>query len=124
MKSLVAILVLISSAAVAGSIDRSLARLDPATRLEQLCSLEAMNRVGRDSNPYHPDRAVIYAVSKPQRDGDTLTGDGGAFRSSGRWFQFSFLCQSTPDHLHVAKFTYKLGRVIPEEKWEEYGLWR
>jgi hypothetical protein len=101
-----------------------LERLDDTTRLEQVCSLEAMVRVNRDRNPYHPDRAVIHAMSEPKRDGDTLQGDGGAFRSGRKWYRFSFVCKTDPHHMQVTEFTYKLGTLIPEDKWEEYGLYQ
>jgi hypothetical protein len=125
MKALVSVLIAVAAAAPAsaGTIERSLARLDPLTRLEQICSIEALVRVDHDNNPYRPDRAVIYALSKPQIDGDTLSGEGGALRSQGKWYQFSFRCQSTADHMHVTKFTYKLGKAIPQDKWQAYGLW-
>ena len=100
-----------------------LEKLDDATRLEQVCSLEAMVRVNRDRNPYHPDRAIIHALAEPKRDGDTLQGEGGAFRSGRKWYRFSFLCKTDPEHMQVREFTYRLGALIPEDKWEEYGLY-
>jgi len=106
------------------SFDESLARLDPETRLEQICSLEAMKRINRDKNPYHSDRAVIYAVSKPELKDDSISGDGGAFRSRGKWYQFSYVCRISTDHMRVSEFSYRLGTPIPEDKWDEYGLWR
>lgn len=104
--------------------DRSLQHLDPMTRLEQVCAVETMARVNRDDNPYRPDRAVIYAVSKPKLKGNTVAGNGGAFRSKGKWYQYSFVCETTPDHMKVSDFRYKVGNVIPEDKWESYGLYR
>jgi hypothetical protein len=97
--------------------------LDPATRFEQACDIEAMSRI-KDATPYRPDRAVIAAVSDTKVTGDTMEGSGGAFRSGGKWYQFSFTCRATPDRLKVVSFTYKVGAAIPEGKWEEYGLWR
>jgi hypothetical protein len=102
----------------------SLKKLDPETRLEQVCDLEAMSRIDRDTNPYHPDRAKTDASSHPQHTGDTVTGKGGAFRSKGRWYSFSFVCKGTPDHMKVLAFSYKIGELIPESKWAALGLWR
>jgi hypothetical protein len=104
--------------------DRFLEKLDDTTRLEQVCSLEAMLRVNRDRNPYHPDRAIIHAMSEPRRNGNTLQGDGGAFRSGRKWYRFSFVCKADPGHMHVTEFTYTLGTLIPEDKWGEYGLYQ
>lgn len=102
----------------------SLKKLDRQTRLEQVCDLEAMSRIAKDSRPYRPDRAKTDVISHPQHTGDTVTGAGGAFRSKGRWYSFSFVCKGTPDHMSVLSFSYKIGEPIPESKWASYGLWR
>ncbi len=102
----------------------SLGKLDPDTRLEQVCDLYAMKQISRDANPYHPDRAKTDVISHPRHAGATVTGKGGAFRSGGRWYQFSFTCTGSPDRMKVISFSYKLGTEIPESKWASYGLWR
>lgn len=104
--------------------EQSLSHLDPTTRLEQVCAVETMARVNKDDNPYKPDRAVIYALSKPRVSGDTVSGDGGAFRSKGKWYRYSFTCKTTPDRMRVSTFSYKIGQAIPEAQWESYGLYR
>ena len=43
-----------------------LKRIDPADRLEQICDYAAADRIGRDKNPYHPDRAVIDRFLNPR----------------------------------------------------------
>jgi hypothetical protein len=120
LKRITVALLLLSSPAFAID-DRflsSLNKLDPATRLEQVCDLEAMSRIS------HADRAKSDVVSHPIHSGNTLTANGGAFRQKGKWYQFSFVCKATPDHLKVISFSYKVGELIPEEKWSNYGLWR
>lgn len=102
----------------------SLKRLDPATRLEQVCDLEAMNRIDRDAKAFRPDRAKTDVLNRPVHSGDTIKGTGGAFRSKGKWYAFSFTCKGSPDHMRVLSFTYKIGKVIPEAKWASLGLWR
>jgi hypothetical protein len=115
-------------AAPAGAVDArfysSLKRLDPATRLEQVCDVEAMKRINSDTSPYHPDRAKSDVLSTPHHIGDTVKGNGGAFRSKGKWYSYSFVCKGSPDHFSVVSFTYKIGGPIPETKWASYGLWR
>jgi hypothetical protein len=98
--------------------------LDPATRFEQICDIEAMNRIDKDTSSFHPERAVIDAVSSTKIVADTMEGSGGAFRSAGKWYQFSFTCRTSPDRMKVVDFSYKIGPPIPQEKWEAYGLWR
>lgn len=102
----------------------SLKKLDLETRLEQICDYEAMSRIGRDAKGFRPDRSQSNAVSEPKRDGNTLIAKGAAFRSKGQWYQFSFTSKGAPDHLSVISFAYQVGEPIPEEKWEDYGLWK
>ena len=102
----------------------SLGRLDPQTRLEQICDYEAMNRIGRSGQAFRPDRAKSDVATSPRHLGDTLVGAGGAFRSQGHSYQFSFNCKASPDHLRVLSFEYQVGEIIPEAKWNTYGLWR
>ncbi|WP_458761431.1 DUF930 domain-containing protein [Afipia sp. TerB] len=102
----------------------SLKRLDPTTRLEQVCDLEAMTRISRDANPFHPDRAKTDVLTHPVQSGDLIKGTGGAFRSKGKWYSFSFTCKGSPDHMRVLAFSYKIGDLIPESKWASLGLWR
>jgi hypothetical protein len=87
----------------------SLSHLDPQTRLEQICDYEAMNRIGRSGQAFRPDRAKSDVVTSPRHLGDTLVGSGGAFRSKGQWYQFSFSCKASPDHLKVLSFDYHVG---------------
>ena len=121
---LVTLLPVTSALAMDPRFAASLKKLDPQTRLEQVCDLEAMSRIDRDANPYHPDRAKTDVISHPVHAGDTVTGKGGAFRSKGRWYSFSFACKGTSDHMQVLSFSYKIGEPIPESKWAALGLWR
>jgi hypothetical protein len=127
MKWVPVLLLASSTGALAASADARfqamLKRIDPADRLEQVCDYAATVRIGRDKNPYHPDRALLGPVSRAQVSGNTIKGTGGAFRSRGQWYQFSFNCTTTPDRLKVLSFDYKIGAQIPEEKWESYGLY-
>jgi hypothetical protein len=111
------------SGAESSGAQKKLETLDPTTRLEQVCAMETMARVHKDNNPHRPDRAIIYALSAPVLKGDTVTGTGGAFRSRGKWYQYSFTCRATADHTAVSSFSYKIGNPIPEDKWETYGLY-
>lgn len=96
----------------------SLKKLEPKTRLEQVCDLEAMSRI-RGS-----DRAKSDVIARPIHSGQTLTVNGGAVRQKGKWYRLSFVCKATPDGLKVTSFTYKVGAAIPEKQWAGYSLWR
>jgi hypothetical protein len=101
-----------------------LKRMDPATRLEQVCDAEAMKRIARDNKEFRIDRSVVSALEDPRAKGDTLMGKGAAFRSRGKWYRYAFTCQTTPDRLRVLAFEYKLGDEIPEAQWSQHGLYQ
>lgn len=104
--------------------EQLLRRLDPGTRLEQLCDFAAIQQIDRDRNSFHPDRAVGNALIDSKVKADTIEAKGAAFRSGGKWYQFAFTCRASPDHMKVLSFEYQIGAAIPEDKWESYGLWR
>jgi hypothetical protein len=99
-----------------------LKQLDPDARFEQICDLEAMKRIGKDKT-YRPERTIVSALGEPKVADTTMSGTGGAFKSKGQWYQFSFTCQTSPDHMQVQSFSYQIGAPIPAEKWEPNGLW-
>lgn len=117
-----------SAAAMDARFKKMLKTLDPSIRLEQVCDAEAMRQIGKqrgeDRKRYRPDRAMIGAIAQPRIEGDTAEGSGGAFRSRGKWYTFSFTCETAPDRLSVTSFEFKIGQPIPEEKWADYGLYR
>jgi hypothetical protein len=123
------VLVLVSLASPAAAITdarfkAALKRVDPSARLQQICDYAAMKRIGQDQNPYRPDRAVIDSIAPVAIHGNTARGAGGAFRSRGEWYQFSFTCTTSSDRMEIVSFDYKIGGKIPEDRWETYGLWR
>jgi len=113
-----------SSAPTEKKLEQMLMKIDPSERFIQACSVAATDRIARDKNPYKADRAVMDAVSPARIDGDRMRGAGGAFRSGGEWYQFSFTCETSDNHLKVLSFSYKIGDKIPEDKWEALGLWQ
>jgi hypothetical protein len=119
-----ATLIFVASTAFASDpkVERMLKQLDPDARFEQICDLEAMQRIGKDK-AYRPERTVVSALASPKVANGTMTGTGGAFKSKGKWFQFSFTCKTSPDHMEIQSFSYQIGRPIPEHEWEKSGLW-
>lgn len=103
-------------------IERTLKQLDPDARFEQVCDLEAARRISKDK-AYRPERAIVSALGEPKIAATTMSGTGGAFKSKGQWYQFSFTCRTSPDHMQVLSFSYQIGEPIPQEKWEKSGLW-
>ena len=109
--------------ALDAAIVKGLLELDMGARLEQRCDYEAMLRIARDQKRFSPDRVVAGAMEAAKADGDVLSGDGAAFRSKGKWYGLSYVCKTSDDHMNVLDFDYRIGDLIPEDKWEEYGLW-
>jgi hypothetical protein len=124
-----ALLVLAASSAAASDrrqkqLEFQLKRLDPQTRLEQVCDVEAMRRIAKDHKEFRIDRSVAGAIEEPRVNGDTITGKGAAFRSKGKWYRYAFTCEASPDRLRVLSFEYKLGDEIPEQQWSKHGLYQ
>jgi hypothetical protein len=117
-----AVLCPVAASANDSRIERMLQQLDPDARFEQICDLEAMQRIGKDK-AYRPERTIVSALANPTIADSTMSGSGGAFKSKGQWFQFSFTCKTSPDHMQVQSFSYRIGEPIPEDKWEKSGLW-
>lgn len=103
--------------------ERSLRKLAPTDRLEQLCDYTAMQRIRKEHRPFRPDRAVAGAEKQPSISDNTIVAKGGAFRSRKKWYALSYTCTAAPDHLSVISFSYSIGGEIPEGKWASYGLW-
>ena len=88
-------------------LESVLKTLDPDARFEQVCDLEALRQISRDGKTYKPERTIVSALSTPKVTDATMSGTGGAFKSQGQWFQFSFKCQTTADHMKILAFSYK-----------------
>lgn len=113
-----------AAAASGGRLDAMLRRLEPDTRFEQVCDIALMARIRSDPSPYQPDRIVAAALAPQHHDGLTLKAEGAALRSGGHWYRLTFECRTTPDHMRVLALTYRIGEAIPEDRWDDYGLWR
>jgi hypothetical protein len=113
-----------ADAAPDARILRTLKRLGPTDRIEQLCDYTAMLHIRKDARRYHPDRAVAGAVSEPKLGPNSIDAKGAAFRSRGHWYEMAYSCATTPDHLQVLKFSLSIGKEIPQSSWATYGLWQ
>jgi hypothetical protein len=111
-----------SASANDSKVERILKQLDPDARFEQICDLEAMKHIGKDKT-YRPERTIVSALGEPKVAATTMSGTGGAFKSKGQWYQFSFTCRTSPDHMQVQSFSYQIDGPIPQEQWEKSGLW-
>ncbi len=104
-------------------MERGLDRLEPTTRMMQVCDIKAAQELRRSAQFSKVDRVIVDAMENPDIEGGTVEGKGGAFRENGRWYRMEFKCTLTPDQKSALSFEYTAGDEIPEARWEEYGLW-
>lgn len=123
--AMLAISLLSSSPASAfdADVDRQLMRLDPHARLEQTCDTEAMLRIGRDKNAYHPDKVIAWTFHDPIRSGNEIIAPGAVFRSGGHWYHLSYQCVTGPRRLVVKELHYKIGPMISRSAWKTHYLY-
>lgn len=100
----------------------SLSQLATDERIVQLCNVEAMEQVHRWKAAYQPDMLVAYAMADTKLSGRTLRADGGAFRSTNRWYNVKFKCEVSPDIATVVAFEFSVGEEIPRSDWEAHFL--
>lgn len=103
--------------------DKSLQMLAPEERLEQLCDYAAMTQIRKDARHFRPERAVANATAEPSVRDHSIEAKGGAFRSRGKWYAFTYTCAASPDRMTVLSLQYTIGAKIPQSKWAAYGLW-
>ncbi|MCB1489526.1 MAG: DUF930 domain-containing protein [Bauldia sp.] len=117
---------MLSGAALADPRSReareTLPQLESDERMIQICGLEAMEQVHSWRPDFRPDALVAYALSDPTIAGDRIHANGAAFRSEGSWYEISFDCAVSPDHMQVQSFSFRVGDPVPQEEWEAHNL--
>ena len=99
-----------------------LEKLDPATRLEQRCDVEAMERISREQKKFSVDKVLAYAFSDPVAGKNSIRSDGAAFRSNDHWYKLAFVCKTDDEHINIYSFHYKIGEEVPESDWARHYL--
>lgn len=112
------------AAAFNASLTRDLEKLSGTTRFVQACNLQALIEIAKDKNGLRPEHAAVDALTAPQIKGDTMKGTGAALRSRDKWYQFSFTCVTSADHLQVKSFDYQIGKAIPKAQWASLNLYQ
>ncbi len=109
------------SFAMNASEKAQLEKLDPETRLEQRCDVEAMERITREQK-FSVDKVLAYAFSDPVTKENSIQADGAAFRSRERWYKLSFVCETDQDHINIISFRYTIGDEVPHSQWDRHYL--
>lgn len=100
----------------------SLKRLEPQTRLQQLCDFEAILQINRQYDQYAADFVIAYATEAAVRKGDAVIARGAAFHSGGQWYKLAFECQLSTSQRNVAHLKFKVGDPIPGDQWADLNL--
>lgn len=115
----------VSEVAAAGSLERSLMKLDPIERAHQACVIKGLDTVRRgDKRLAKADRLMPDTFKRAHLAGNVVSANGAAVRANEHWYALSFECTVSDDQMKALAFTFKVGEEIPPEKWEEAGLWR
>lgn len=99
-----------------------LEKLDPATRLEQRCDVEAMEKISHDEKKFSVDKVLAYAFSDPRTGKNSIEADGAAFRSREHWYKLAFVCKTDDAHINVTSFDYEIGDEVPQDEWDKHYL--
>ncbi len=110
------------AAAMNASEKAQLERLDPATRLEQRCDVEAMERISREQAKFSVDKVLAYAFSDPVVKENSIQADGAAFRSREHWYKLSYACKTDDEHIKILSFSYTIGSEVPQNQWDKHYL--
>lgn len=113
-----------SGEAAAGSLRKSLMKLEPEERAHQACVIRGLEAVRRDKRLRGADRLMPDTFKRALFDGSLVSAQGAAVRANRHWYALSFECTVSEDQTQALAFSYTLGEEIPPEQWEDVGLWR
>lgn len=114
-----------SGAALAdASMDRVLQKLDPEERAHQACSLRGLDAIRKATRLKAIDRLKSSSRSLATFKDNVVTANGAALRAQHRWYALKYTCAVSDDQMKAKTFDFQLGAEIPEDKWEDFGLWK
>lgn len=107
--------------ALTNSEIQQLRALDPQTRIEQRCDIEAMERINKETKR-RTDKVLAYAYKDPIIQDTHMQAAGAAFRAGGQWYHLAYSCKTGEDRIKIISFSYKIGSVIPRSEWDAHYL--
>ncbi|MFN0217406.1 MAG: DUF930 domain-containing protein [Hyphomicrobium sp.] len=110
--------------AQAATLDKALSNLDPDERARQVCSIRGIDQIRADKALPKADRIQPGSQSQTPFDGKIVLATHGAVRAKDQWFALKFSCAVTENQMKATSFTYEIGAAIPEEQWEDRGLFK
>lgn len=118
------VLMVHAGAAAAGSLKRSLMKLEPEERAHQACVMKGLETVRREKRLAGADRLMPDTFKRAHFDGSVVSAKGAAVRAKSHWYALSFECKVSDDQTQALAFSYKIGDEIPPEEWDDIGLWK
>ena len=118
-----AVCAFLSSPVLSGTIKEQLAKLDPEERAHQACAIKGLEVIRKDKKLPGADRLKTGIFGRAAYVENEITAKGGAVKAKNRWYKLAFSCTVTSDQMKATAFTYEIGAEIPQNKWEDLGLW-
>jgi hypothetical protein len=116
-----AVCAFLSSPVLSGTIKEQMAKLDPEERAHQACAIKGLEVIRKDKKL--PGADQDGHLRPGGYVGNEITAKGRAVKAKNRWYKLAFSCTVTPDQMKATAFTYEIGAEIPQNKWEDLGLW-
>jgi hypothetical protein len=106
------------------SMDRILQKLEPEERAHQACSLRGLDAIRKGTRLKAIDRLKTSSRSLATFKDNVVMANGAALRAGHKWYALKYKCTVTDDQMKAKTFDFQLGAEIPEDKWEDFGLWK
>lgn len=100
-------------------IKTAINNLPRGTRINALCLTELQQQLIHAPGRYKPD--FLPSFSRAIK-GNILNGTGGAFQSSGSWYDVTLICEVDNDARKVISFRFDVGDKIPKSQWKSRGF--
>jgi hypothetical protein len=105
-------------------MDRVLKELDPEERAHQVCTLRGLGVLRRGTHLKRIDRIKSSTDKRALFKNNVVTATSGAVRAGDHWYSLKYKCAVTDDQMKAKSFDFQLGPEIPEDKYEDFGLWK
>jgi hypothetical protein len=106
------------------SMDRVLKELEPEERAHQACTIRGLGVIRKGTHLRGIDRVKTSTQQRATFKNNVVTATSAAVRANHHWYALKYKCTVTDDQMKAKSFDFKLGAEIPEEKWEDLGLWK
>ncbi len=106
------------------SMDRVLRELDPEERAHQACTLRGLGVLRKGTRLRGIDRIKSSTKVRATFKDNVVTATTGAVRAGRHWYSLKYKCAVTDDQMKAKSFDFQLGAEIPEDKYEDFGLWK